>query len=63
MSFTDDEGSTPEREGQRPSASNPLFVFEPPSNIAGASKEEVRAWASQIMQVLRQEHQRDQETE
>ena len=63
MSFIDDEESKADVHGQRPSAANPLFVFEPPTDIAGASKEEIRAWASQIMQALRQQHQRDQETE
>ncbi len=63
MSFTDAEESKADGNGRRPSANNPLQVFEPPSNLANASKQEIQAWASQIMQALRQQHQREQETD
>jgi hypothetical protein len=60
MSFTDDEEPTASAKGQRPSATNPLFVVDPPPNLATASREEIRAWSAQVVEAFKQEINRQQ---
>jgi hypothetical protein len=59
MSFTDEEPAESPK-GQRPSASNPLFVFQPPLNLGTASSEEIRAWSAQVVEAFKKQINRQQ---
>ena len=59
MSFTDEEPAE-SPEGPRPSAANPLFVFQPPLNLGTASSEEIRAWSAQVVEAFKQQINRQQ---
>jgi hypothetical protein len=45
-----------ELEGRHPSSRNPLFVVDPPPNLATADKAEIRAWAAQMIAAFKEQN-------